>query len=136
MTKPLATAPDAERVVIDYLTAALGARGQDVSAGVNVPSAWTQGTKAHVQVGLDGTPSVQYPILASASVRVTCWHASTTTAKALVALCEGLLCSHPGSAQIGSVRSLTGVLPTKDPDTGAQLASVSVRVNLLYAVLA
>ena len=135
MSKPLAVTPDAEHVVVDYLTTALAARAQDVTVGVNVPSAWTQGTKAHVQVGLDGTPSVRYPVLASASVRVTCWHATTTAAKALVALCEGLLCSHPGSAQIGSVRSLTGVLPTRDPDTGAQLASVSVRVNLLYAVL-
>jgi len=135
VSKPLAVTPDVERVVTDYLTTALAARGQDVSVGVNVPAAWVKGTKAHVQVGLDGTPVVQYPILASASVRVTCWHADASPAKALAALCEGLLCSHPGSAQIGSVRSLTGVLPTRDPDTGAQLASVSVRVNLRYAVL-
>jgi len=133
--KPLATAPDAERLVVDYLTAALAGRAQDVTVGTVVPSTWTAGTKAHIQVGLDGTPVVQYPILASASVRVTAWHTSTTTAKTLAALCEGLLCSHPGSAQIGSVQSLTGVLPTRDPDTGAQLASISVRVNLLYAVL-
>lgn len=134
--KPLAIAPDAERIVVDYLTTSLAARSQDVTVGVNVPATWATGTKPHVQVGHDGTPVVQYPILALASVRVTCWHASTTTAKDLAALCEGLLLSHPGSASVGSVRPGTGVLPTRDRDTGAQLATVSVRVNLRMTVLA
>jgi len=133
--KPLATAPDVERVVIDYLTTALAAHGQDVTCGVNVPTTWATGTKPHVQVGWDGTPEVQYPILWRTSVRITAWSSSTTTAKALAALCEALMCSHPGSATVASVQSLTGVLPTRDPDTGAQLASVSVRVNLRGAVL-
>lgn len=135
MSKPLAVTPDAERVVVDYLTAALAARAQDVTVGVVVPAAWVAGTKAHVQVALDGTPSVQYPILWRASVRITAWHASTTTAKALAALCEALMCAHPGSVSVASVKSLTGVLPTRDPDSGAQLASVSVRVNLRGTVL-
>jgi hypothetical protein len=135
VSKPLAVPPDAERVVVDYLTAALAARLQDVTVGVDIPATWVTGTKAHVQVGHDGTPEVRYPVLWRASVRVTCWHASTTTSKALVALCQALLCAHPGSAQVASVQPLTGVLPTRDPDTGAQLASVSVRVNLLGTVL-
>lgn len=136
MSKPLAVTPDAERLVIDYLTGALGARAQDVTVGTIVPAAWVSGTKAHVQVGLDGTPSVTYPVLWRASVRITAWSSSTTAAKALAALCEALMLSHPGSAGVASVQSLTGVLPVKDPDTGAQLASVSVRVNLLGSVLA
>lgn len=134
--KTLAVPPDAEHVVIDYLTTALAARGQDVTCGVNIPTTWATGTKPHVQVGHDGTPIVEYPILWRASVRVTCWASSTTTAKSLAALCFALLCSHPGSLEVGSVRPLTGTLPTKDPDTGAQLASVSVQVNLLGAVVA
>ena len=134
--KPLAVPPDAERVTIDYLTAALATRSQDVTVGVDIPTTWTTATKPHVQIGWDGTPEVQYPILWRASVRITAWSSSTTTAKALAALCEALMCSHPGSAQVASVQSLTGVLPTRDPDTGAQLASVSVRVNLLGIALA
>ena len=134
--KLLATVPDAERIVIDYLTAALAARSQDVTVGVNVPLTWTAGTKPHVQVGWDGTPVVSYPVVARASVRVTCWHASTTTAKAMAALCEGLLLSHPGGPGVASVKSLTGVLPTRDPDTGAQLAMIAVEVRLTYTVLA
>jgi len=133
--KLLAVPPDAERVTIDYLTAALAARSQDVTVGVGIPTTWTTATKPHVQIALDGTPIVEYPILWRASVRITAWSSSTTTAKALAALCEALMCSHPGSATVASVQSLTGVLPTRDPDTGAQLASVSVRVNLRGAVL-
>ena len=133
--KTLAIPPDAEHVVIDYLTTALAARGQDVTCGVDVPTTWTTTTKSHVQVGLDGTPIVEYPILARASVRVTAWASSTTAAKALAALAHGLMLSHPGSPEVGSVRPLTGVLPARDPDTGAQLASVSVRLNLLYSAL-
>lgn len=134
--KPLVVPPDAEHVVIDYLATALLARGQDVSVGVNIPSTWAPGTKPHVQVGLDGTPVVEYPILWRASVRVTVWASTTTASKALAGLAHGLLLTHPGSTEVGSIRPLTGTLPTRDPDTGAQLASVSVQVNLRGSVLA
>ena len=133
--KPLAATPDAERAAIDYLTPALVTQGKDVTVGVNVPTAWTKGTKAHIQVGLDGTPTVDYPIRATASLRVTVWHESTTTAKALAALCEGLLLSHPGNSTTFNVRPGSGVLPTKDPDTGAQLATIGVLMNLRYALV-
>lgn len=136
MSKPLVIPPRAEHVVIDYLTAALAARGQDVTCGEPIPATWTTTTKPHVQVALDGTPEVIYPILWRATMRVTCWASSTTAAQDLAALAHGLMLSHPGSPEVGSVRPLTGVLPTRDPDTGAQLASVSVQVNLRGSVLA
>lgn len=134
MTKPLTRPPRAETVVVDILTAALAARAQDVTVGVIIPASWTVGTKPHVQVALDGTPSVTYPILWRASVRITAWATATTVAQDLVGLCEALLLSYSGSVAVASVQSLTGVLPARDPDTGAQLASVSVRVNLLGSV--
>jgi hypothetical protein len=135
MSKPLAVPPDAERIVIDYLTASLLARGKDVTVGVIIPTAWTSATKPHVQVALDGTPIVEYPVFGRASMRITAWASTTTAAKALAGLCEGLMLSHPGSNVVSSVQPLTGVLPTRDPDTGAQLASISVRVNLRYVIL-
>lgn len=132
--KPLAVTPPAERAVIDYLTPLLASHGKDVTCGVNVPETWTTATKAHVQVGLDGTPEVHYPIYADAAIRVTVWHASTTTAQSLAALCEGLLLSHPGGTVVSGIKPGTGVLPTRDPDTGAQLATIGVSVRLRYAV--
>lgn len=134
--KSLTVPADAERVVIDYLAAALLAHGQDVTCGVTIPTTlWTSTTKPHVQVAWDGTPESFYPISDRATVRVTAWAFTTTAAKALAGLCEGLMLSHPGSTQVGSVRPGTGILPAQDPTTKAQLASISVLVNLLRTVL-
>jgi hypothetical protein len=141
VVKPLAVPPDAEHVVIDYLSPALLARGQDVTCGVNIPTTWnplptTQGgTKPHVQVALDGTPEITYPIRWRTTIRLTAWASTTSAAKALAALAHGLMLQHPGSPEVGSVRPLTGTLPTRDPVTGAQLASVTVQVNLTGTVL-
>ena len=135
MSKPLAIPPDAEHVTIDYLTPALLARGQDVTVGVDIPTTWATGTKSHVQVALDGTPEVTYPIRWRTTIRLTAWASTTTAAKALAALAHGLMLQHPGSSEVGSVRPLTGTLPTRDPVSGAQLASVTVQVNLTGTVL-
>jgi hypothetical protein len=98
---------------------------------VNLPTTWVKGTKPHVQVALDGTPEIDYPILWRASVRVTLWHESTTTAQDLAALCQGLLLAHPGDSLTSGCLPGTGVLPAEDPDTKAQLASISVVMKLL-----
>ena len=135
MSKPLAVAPDAERLVIDYLTAALAARSVAAGVGVDLPATWAPTSVQYVQVALDGTPIIQYPVLARAAVRLTAWAANATASKALASLVQGLLCSHPGSASIGSVQALTGVFPARDFATGAQLASVTCRVNLLLVTL-
>ena len=134
MSKPLVVPPNVETIVGDYLRAALLARGQDVTVGVVIPPTWSSSTKPHVQVALDGT-EVRYPALWKCSVRVTCWAAGTTTAQALAGLAHGLLLSHPGDVSVGSIRPLTGTIPARDPDTGAQLASVSVLVNLRGSTL-
>ena len=136
MSKPLAIAPDAERLTIDYLTAALAARSVTATVGVDIPTTWSTTSTQHLQVALDGTPSLEYPILARATVRLTAWASSTTAAKSLVSLAQGLMCSHPGDASAASVQALTGVLPTRDPVSGAQLATCTVRVNLRMSVLA
>ena len=133
--KPLAVPPLAERTVIDYLTPLLASRGEDVTVGVNVPLTWTTGSKAHVQVGHDGTPEVHYPIYVVAAVRVTVWHASTTVAQNLANLCNALLLSHGGDGAVAGVSAGTGVLPVSDPDTGAELATIGVNVRLHCSVL-
>jgi len=135
MSKPLVVPADAERVTIDYLAVTLAGRGEDATVGVTVPQKWGKTTKPHVQVALDGTPVVQYPCLVRATVRVTVWHASTTTAKRLANLCMGLLLAHPGDADMAGCLPGTGVLPAVDPATKAQLASITVRAKLRMTVL-
>lgn len=132
MSKPLVIPPDAEHVTIDYLAESLAARGDLSKVGVDVPSSWTTASEDYVQVALDGTPTVQYPVLWIATVRVTCWSSSPTKAKDRARLCEGLLLTHPGDRAVGVVGCLpgTGVLRTKDPDTKAALASITVRMKL------
>jgi len=134
--KSLTRPPRAEAVVSDYLIPLLTAHGQDVTCGVNIPTTWVTGTKPHVQVALDGTPIVQYPILWRATVRVTAWATATTVAQDLAGLCEALLLSHPGSTSVAGILTGTGILPAQDPTTKAQLASISVIVKLLGAVIA
>lgn len=130
--KPVAIPTDAERATVDVLTPALAILGEDVTCGVNMPTPWADATKPHVQVALDGTPNGTYPMTAAATIRLTAWATSTTTAKALVNLAQAIMCAHPGGDGIQSVQYLTGVMPTKDPDTGAQLATCTVRVNTSY----
>lgn len=136
MTKVLAQLPDAEHAVIVCLTAALIARGQSATVGTTVPTtAWASTSVPFVQVALDGTPTVDYPIRAAASVRITAWAYTNTAAKALANLCEGLLLSYGGDRQISEILSLTGCVPSRDTATNAQLATIAVRVVLRYAVL-
>lgn len=139
--KTLAVVADAERIVGEYLTTALLSRGEDVTVGAKVPSTWNPlaisegGSKPHVLVALDGTPSATYPIVAAASVRVTVYASGSDTAKRLAGLCQGLLLAHSGGGDISGIDYLTGVQPAKDNITAAQLATIAVRVNLRYSVL-
>ena len=132
MTKPVAIPTDAERATKDYLIAQFAARGTDVTCAIGEPQTWAAATKSHVQVALDGTPSATYPVTAASTVRLTAWAVKTTDAKNLCALAQGIMLAHQGGGGIQSVNFLTGTLPTKDEDTGAQLASATVRVNVSY----
>ena len=135
MTKPVAIPTDAERATIDHLIPQLAAHSEDVTCGVVILSgpAWADATKPHVQVGLNGTPTGTYPMTTGAIIRLTAWATSTTVAKRLASLSQGIMLAHPGGGGIQSVNFMTGVDVTKDPDTEAQLATCTVRVNTSYA---
>lgn len=128
MTKLAVTYPDVERLVTDYLAAELGEG--DWTVGVPVPAGWGPDSPTHIQVALDGTPSLAHPILARSTIRLVARAQTTTAAKAAANKALGVLCAHPGDGQITGARPLTGVLPDRDPDTGADLASVTARVSV------
>lgn len=115
---------DVERLVVDYLTDLLG----DVTVAVGVPTDWTPASTPHLEVASDGIPTQQWPIVDFATIRLVARAASTTAAKALCARAHGRLCACPGTNEIYGTTSLTGVLPARDPDTHAELASATVRV--------
>lgn len=116
---------DAERLTVDYLNWLL-----DEPVSVGVPADWTPSDGDRLQVTLDGTPRLEHPAVAHATIRLTARSDSTTRAKALAMKAQGLLCAHPGGDGIASTAPLTGVLTARDPDTNVELASVTCRVTV------
>lgn len=135
MTTLAVTFADAETACKDYLKAELAARAESATVGVGLPGTWTTSSPTHVSVEMDGTPLLTYPVVARATVRVTAWASSRTEAKRVVGLCMGLLLAHPGSDDLWSITPLTGVLPARDPDNGAPIASVTVRASVRPTVV-
>ena len=122
------TFPDPEKAVRALLTNLLAS--PEVTVGIGVPVDWTAESPDHLQVAWDGTRVPPHRLTATALIRVTAWAASTSRAKALALAAEGRLCAHDGTPPITVIRPATGVLPARDPDTGAELASFAVRVTV------
>ena len=132
MTKPVAIPADAETITVDHLKANLSAHGSDATCSMLEPLPWADRTKSHVQVAMNGTPNATYPMTAAVTIRLTAWARGATDAKLLAGLAQGIMCAHQGGGGVQSVQFLTGILPAKDAETGAQLATCTVRVNTSY----
>lgn len=128
--KPVAVHPDVERLVIDLLMSLLEPTEPDVDVGVDVPAEWSAGAPEFIQIAWDGTPRMSHPVAGHPTVRLTAWAHRTTRAKYLAAVSQALLCAHTGGAGISSIKPGVGILPTTDPDTGAPIASCTVRVTV------
>ena len=128
MTVPVVEYGDAERIIVDHLAGLLDP--DDCTVGVGVPHDWTPASLPHVQVQLDGTPSLVHPIVARATVRIVARAGTTTAAKRLADQAHGVLLGTPPPAGVASIQAMTGLLPARDPETRAELASFTVRVNL------
>ena len=128
--------PDVEIPVQTYLRERMSDLGENVTVGVNVPASWSQlnpNQRPHIQVANDGTPIVLHNLAAFVTVRLTAWAVTSAEAKRLAARAQGLLCGHPGGEVIRGARPLTGVLPARDPDTHAEIASTTSRVTIRSA---
>jgi hypothetical protein len=128
MTRPQVTFPDAQRAVVDLLTELLDDAGETVTVAVGVPNGWKPGTTSHLEVASDGTPDQTWPVVAYPTIRIVARASTTTEAKRLAALAEGLLVAYGGGDTISTIRPLTGVLPARDDQTNAEIASVTLRV--------
>lgn len=132
MARPTVQMPDAEkavRVLLAELFASEITAG-DVTVSIGVPVGWTSASPDHLEVAWDGTPTVAWPVSADATIRLVARAGSTSAAKALAAKAQGRLVAHMGDTTIARIRPLTGVLPARDPDTDAELASCTVRVTV------
>lgn len=128
--KPLRVTPDAERKVRDLLVAPLAAKFPTATVGVGVPNTYNPRTSPpYVQVSSDGIPIASFPVSARATMRVCVWSNSTTLSKAIAAYCEGWLLANPSAGGMSGTRQGTGVLATRDADTGAELAYITVGVT-------
>lgn len=124
------TYPDVERLVAAYLKPKVAEVEPNVTVGIGLPKSWTPSSPAHVQVVCDGHPSGTHPIAANATVRLVAWAKDTDEAKYLAGLAHGLLLAHPGGGGIASTAYFTGPLPARDPETRAEIASVTARVTV------
>lgn len=127
---------DPAPAIVDYLVDVLSGRAEPFLAGVDVgvwyPTSSTPETPAlpFVQVATDGTPGMDWPVTARATVRLTVWHRNPGPAAQAAALILGLLAEHPGDDRVWAVQPLTGPLAAVDPNGGAHLSSLTVRVSV------
>lgn len=115
---------DAQRQVVDYLDAKMS-----TTVGAFYPQSSTDAPELpFLQVGWDGTPTVEYPITQRATIRLTAWASQPTQAKQILAEAQGRMLTHTDTDGIWAIHALTGPLPVRDPDTGLHLVSATFRV--------
>ncbi len=125
MTRPLTTFPDPEPIMVDYLQAALDDLGETVTVSVGVPKNWKAETSPpHISVAWDGTPWMRRYVAMRGAMRMTVRAETTGEAKRLALLAQGITHAMPG------VREQLGVMPTRDPDTEAELAWFTVGLTV------
>lgn len=138
--KPLAVLPDTQSLGATVVRAALAGRTEDYAAGVTVgtrvPGERSPETPhlPYVLVRLDASLPHNSMANARCTLRITVWHQDADQAHDLAQLCQGLLLVHNGTV-LRSVRPATGPLPATDPDSGIDLSTFTLTVNVRPAVL-
>ena len=127
--KPAVVQVDPERFTVDTLASLLAARGRTERVGTDLPSTWTTDSPMFVQVAHDGTPTLDWPVRAVSTMRVTVWSGTKGAGRDLAALCMGLLLAQPGFSES------TGLLLTKDSTTRGRLASFAVLLSQMTVPL-
>ena len=127
--KATVTYPDVEIEVKDLLRYLIASHEPTVTVSVGVPSTWKPSSPPHIEVALDTTDTSEHPVASRSLVRIVARSNSTSRSKELANLAHGLLCGYDGDDLISGIRPALGLIPARDPDTRAELASVTVRVT-------
>lgn len=125
--------PDAQLAVRDLLRTLLASRTEPYARGAVVSTKGLTGDDAsrrlpYIQVRSDGKFR-DSRLDGRATVRVLVYHRDEGLGEALAALCEALLLS-ASSADVRGSTSVTGPIPTGDPETGLPLSFFTITARL------
>jgi hypothetical protein len=138
--KRLLVFKDSQAAGAGVLRTALAGRPEpfaaDATVGTRVPPSRSPEEQfRYVLVRKDGDAPHSSMAMSRVLLRVTVWHEDADQAHDLAMLCQGLLVCHDGSV-LSAVRPNGGPLPGTDPDSGVDLSTFTVRVNVRADVLA
>jgi hypothetical protein len=133
--KPLVLFGDAQASAASALRTALAGRPESyangAAVGTRVPDARAPESPHLPYVLVRKDSDLPHSSMANSrcTLRVTVWHTDPDQAHDLAMLCQGLLLVHSGPV-IRGVRPGTGPLAAKDPDSGADLSTLTVLANV------
>lgn len=133
MTRPVIRFPDPRTAVRDVIRELLAERTEPEALGVTVSTKTAspddaKRTLPHVHVRSDGSFR-DSRLNGRATVRVVVWHRDEGLAQSLALLIEALLLA-TSSDRVRGFGSVTGPLPTSDPDTGEPISYFTLTVRL------
>lgn len=117
---------DVPRVIKDWLKADLAQEFPTLTVALELPSGWTLDSDPTLIVADDGDPLTMWPVATTPTIRVTSWTAGRDRTYVHRALARLLTARVPG---IAAILPGTGVLDGRDPETGGDLASFTVRTR-------
>lgn len=133
--KPRIIFPDAQLAIVTLL------REQLATLDFTYVDGFTVGTKVpgdkslddshlpYILVRLDGALTSKR-VDEDATIRISVWHKTEAQGLALAQACRALLTSYEGGSTIRVITSLTGPVPTSDPESGDPLSTFTVAVRL------
>jgi hypothetical protein len=128
----LAVPVDVTELVVRALRRLLAERPEPEAAGVKVSTETGRGPTGGppslpwLLVAEDGH-TWAWPAVQRAVIRLTCWHRTPHSSKALTALAVGLLCT-PKPSRPWTAEPVTGPISGTDPYTDKPLATAAVEV--------
>lgn len=121
--------PDPQPAVVALARSLLAPRSEPFAAGVTVSSKpRPEGVKPYVQVRSEGRFR-DARLNGRATIRLRVWHDDEGSGEALAALLEALLLD-ASSEVVRGFSSVSGPLPTDDPDTGEPLSFLTLTARL------
>ncbi|WP_292980967.1 hypothetical protein [Mycobacterium sp.] len=122
---------DVVRLIKDWLKDDLAETFPSLTVALELPSGWTLGSDPVLVLADDSGPMSLWPAATSPAIRVTSWTAGRNRTYVHKALTRLLIARIPG---IAALLPGAGVVDARDPKTGGDLSSFTVRARARTAV--